>query len=379
MSKTRTIVVVTGTRAEFGLLDPVMRAIADYNLSGKGGRSKTRGTRGAGGCRLRLRTVVTGTHLTTGTWRNVRDAGFRIDARVPMQRRSTVSRSADVAALGRGVTGLGRQFAKLKADVVIVLGDRIEALAGACAASVGGYYLAHIHGGDQAQGVADESMRHAISKMAHIHFAATANSRRRLLRMGEHKQHVFQVGSPAADGLQDVTPAGDAPELIVIQHPIGAADRDEREWMEQTLDATAGYNRLVMAPNSDPGSKGIRAALKSSGVTVVENLLRERFVALLAGTGAITGNSSAGLIEAAVLKRPCVNIGPRQSGREAPGNVVACAYGERTVRAAVRRALRLDLRRKRHPYGDGHTGQRIAELLATIDLDGLPLHKRNSY
>jgi len=364
----RTIVVVTGSRADFGLLAPVMRAIDEQRSFGRNTKRK-----------LRLRTVVTGTHLTAGTWCDMRDAGFRIDAKVVMQRRDTVGRGADVAALGRGVIGLGKAFAALKPDVVLVLGDRIEALAAACAASVGGVHLAHLHGGDRACGVADEAMRHAISKLAHLHFAATANSRKRLIRMGELPASVFNAGSPSADGLRDVKPADEGPELIVMQHPTGASDGDERRWMLDTLRATDEFDRLVLAPNGDPGSRGIRSALRAGRCRVVDHLPRGRFLSLLAGAKVIVGNSSAGLIEAAVLKRPCVNVGPRQAGRDKPANVVDCDYGQRAVRRALRQALSLDLRRSRHPYGDGHAGQRIADRLASLDMASVSIRKHNAY
>ncbi len=362
MAAKRIIAVVTGTRAEFGLLAAVMRAISGH-------RSR----------RLRLRTIVTGPHLTTGTWRDITRNGFTVDAKVGMQKRGSVGRGADVEALGRGVTGIGRVLVQWQPDVVLVLGDRIEALAGACAASVGGYRLAHVHGGDRAQGVADESMRHAISKMAHLHFAATAGSRRRLIRMGEPPELTFRSGSPAVDGLSEIDPAARCPDLIVMQHPIGENDRQERAWMKQTLSATAGFDRLIMAPNGDPGSDGIQAALDDRRVDVGTHLPREKFLSLLAGSKAIVGNSSAGLIEAAVLKVPCVNIGSRQDGREKPRNVVDCSYGSRTVRRALKIALGLDTRRVRHPYGDGRAGQRIADILATINFDRVSIHKRNAY
>ena len=364
--RARTVMVVTGSRAEFGLLEPVMRAILQHRPAN-------------GGARLRLRTVVTGTHLTTGTWRDVRSAGFQIDARVPMQRRSRVGREADAEALGRGVSGMAKVMTALRPDVAVVLGDRIEALAVGCAACVGGHRLAHIHGGDRAVGVADDAMRHAISKMAHLHFAATADSSRRLVRMGESPEMVYNVGSPAVDGLADVEPEEDAPELIVVQHPIGASDADEYKWMCQTLAATAGYSRLVLAPNSDPGSRGVRRALRAAHVPVVEHMARGRFLSLLAGCGVVVGNSSAGLIEAAALRRPCVNIGPRQEGRLKPTSVLDCGYGRRAVRRAVEEALSGRRRRVRHPYGDGHSADRIARLLATIDLSTVPLRKQNAY
>jgi len=354
---------VTGTRAEFGLLLSVMRAIKANPY-------------------LELRTIVTGTHLTTGTWRDVRDAGFEIDAKVRMQRRDTTGRAADVAALGRGTAKMGDVFAQLNPDVVLVLGDRIEVFAAAAAASIGGFYVAHIHGGDRAEGVADEAMRHAVSKLAHLHFPGSASSRRRLVRMGEAKAQVFNVGSPAVDGLREVAPAKDAPKLIVMQHPIGEDPDRERRWMRATLRATLLHSRLVMEPNHDPGREGIMRALNTQdleGAEPTAHLPRERFLSLLKGARVIVGNSSAGLIEAAALRVPCVNIGPRQAGREKPGNVIDCDYGLGHVRKAVDQALNLDTSRLRHPYGNGRAGERIAEVLASVDLNVVPLRKRNAY
>jgi len=365
MTESRTIAVVTGSRSEFGLLRPVMRTIAEHEA-------------------LALRVVVAGLHLVTGTWRDVVVAGFEVDARVRMQRRGHVGRAEDARAVGRGIEGVARALDTLRPDVVLVLGDRIEAFAAASAASIGGWHVAHLHGGDRAEGVADEAMRHAISKLAHLHFPATAASRRRLIRMGEHRDHVIRVGSPAVDGLLDVEPSADAPEIIVLQHPVGDSDFVEAQHMRQTLEAVSGLveapDRItVLMPNGDPGSKGIRAAIASGGVRAIEHLPRHRFLGLLAGCRAIVGNSSAGLIEAAVLRRPAVNVGPRQAGREKPANVIDCVYGVEPVRAALRRAFELDLTSMRHPYGRPGVGRRIADHLARLDLDTIPLRKQNAY
>lgn len=349
--------MVTGTRAEYGLLEPVLRAIEAHPA-------------------LKLALIVTGTHLISGT---ARDVAFPIHARVPMQKAGEATRAGDVQALGRGIAGMGKVFAGLRPDAVVVLGDRVEVLAAAAAASVGGHLLVHIHGGDRADGVADEAMRHAVSKLAHVHLPATAQSRRRLIRMGENAGCVFVVGSPAIDGLAEVEAEANGPELIVLQHPIGAADADEQRWMSATLRATRKYSRLVLMPNHDPGRGGIVAAIRSAKVDAVDHLPRQAFLAQLKGARAIVGNSSAGLIEAAALRTACVNVGPRQAGRESPGNVVACDYGEQQVKAAIDEALSLDLRRSRHPYGRGDSGERIAQLLATLCLESIPLRKRNSF
>lgn len=351
------IAFITGTRAEYGLLRCVLDAAVAHDA-------------------IDARLVVTGTHLTTGS---VKDITHRVHGRVRMQDKDASGYDADVQALARGVEGFGRLFAALAPDAVVVLGDRVEVLAAAVSASVGGRLLVHIHGGDRAEGVADEAMRHAVSKLAHLHFPATAQSRDRLVRMGEDPQRVFNVGSPAIDALRHVSPADDAPALIVMQHPVGAASEEEYAWMDATLRATAGHGRLIFAPNHDPGHTGIRQAIADHGVAPVEHLPRERFLALLAGAKAIVGNSSAGLIEAAALRTACVNIGPRQGGREAPASVVHCGYGEDAVSAALGSALALDNADMQHPYGQGDTGPRIVETLTSLDLDALPRRKRNSY
>ena len=171
MPRKRTIAIVTGSRADFGLLVPVIQAVRANKA-------------------LRLRVIATGTHLSLGTWRDVART-VDIDAKVRMQTKAAVGRDADVAALGRGITGLGRAITDLRPHVVLVLGDRIEALAAGGAASVGGVHLAHIHGGDRAEGVADEAIRHAVSKLAHLHFAACRSSAERLKRM----QAVLNAGA----------------------------------------------------------------------------------------------------------------------------------------------------------------------------------------
>jgi hypothetical protein len=172
------------------------------------------------------------------------------------------------------------------------------------------------------------------------------------------------------------------PSGILLQHPIGATDREEERWMRQTLRAALdvlGGHFLVLGPNTDPGSDGTRRALLRICNKTQAHLPRSEFLRFLAASDVIVGNSSAGLIEAAALRIPCVNIGPRQNGREKPANVIDCGYGQRNVAAAIRKAMKLDPRRMKHPYGDGHAGKRIALVLATVDFTGVPVRKRNDY
>ncbi len=381
----RRIAVVTGTRAEFGLLEPVMWAILAREDQ-------------------QLAVIPSGTHLIAPaeTYREVKAAfGAHIADAVPMQVAGKTGRFADVEALGRGVSRFGRAFERLSPDWVVVLGDRIEAFAAASAASVGGLAVAHIHGGDRAEGVADEAMRHAITKLAHLHLPATARSRERILAMGERPEHVVAVGSPAIDGLAEIPAMADgpfrelgAPDAVLLFHPVGRPDEREEGAAATVVEAMlAGPRRRVLAlhPNFDPGRDGILRALEpaASGsggrLRLVKHLPRREFVGLLkrlSGSGGVlVGNSSAALIEAAALKLPAVDIGPRQAGRERAGNVVTAAgESKEQIGAAVRAAALVEREGLTHPYGDGGAGPRIAAALAAVNPhDPRLLRKRCAY
>ncbi|HAI12450.1 MAG TPA: UDP-N-acetylglucosamine 2-epimerase (hydrolyzing), partial [Phycisphaerales bacterium] len=315
------------------------------------------------------------------------------DGQIPMQRPGESGRISDSIALGMGMIGFGAVISRIRPDVVLVLGDRIEAMAGATAASVGGLHVAHIHGGDRAEGVADEAMRHAITKLSHIHFPASSQSAKRIIRMGEPQELVFNVGSPALDALADIDAADDTvmrncgfepdePFAMVLQHPVGLTDAAEARHMRATIKALGKMSNLVVMPNQDTGCVGIRDAIGRSKVKVVEHLKREQFIALLKRAAVLVGNSSAGLIEAAAVVKggiPVVNIGPRQNGREKPANVIDCDYGVESVSAAIKQALTQPPKCRKHPYGDGHAGKQIADILAKLNLSKLPTGKQNRY
>jgi UDP-hydrolysing UDP-N-acetyl-D-glucosamine 2-epimerase len=290
-------------------------------------------------------------------------------------------------------------FEGLRPDWVVVLGDRVEAFAGAAAASIGGAAVAHIHAGDRAEGIADEAMRHACSKMSHLLLAATESSAARLIRMGERAEDVRVVGSPAVDGLEEAAAMSDArarelgdPCAAVLLHPSGQSEEEERALARAVVAAAeaacAPGGALLLAPNHDAGRSAIMEELGAAsarlGWALVHHLPRGEFIGLLkrlaAGArGFLIGNSSAGLIEAAALRLPAVNVGARQAGRERPDNVIdAVSAGE--IAGAVARALALDRARITHPYGDGRAGERIAGLLAAVDPhDRVRLRKRCSY
>ncbi|MCH8507982.1 MAG: UDP-N-acetylglucosamine 2-epimerase [Phycisphaerales bacterium] len=359
----RRIAVVTGTRAEFGLLTPVMHAVRDRP-----------------DCELLV--IAAGAHLVQPalTFREVK-AKFPVADSIPMQTAGRVGRAHDVESLGKGIARFGRSFDRLRPDWVVVLGDRIEAFAAASAASVGGFAVAHLHGGDRAEGVADEAMRHAITKLAHLHLPATETSADRIRRMGEPDAHIIVVGSPAIDGLDAIEPMDDAayaelgsPRAVVLFHPIGRTDEPEEHAAHAIFEALEGVPTIALHPNLDPGRNGIMRALADapSHIRVQPHLERTRFVALLkrvaADGGGLVGNSSAGLIEAAALGCPSVDIGDRQAGRERCDALTAHApESPSAIRAAFDRITAARPAQWTHPYGDAHAGPRAARALAERD------------
>jgi UDP-hydrolysing UDP-N-acetyl-D-glucosamine 2-epimerase len=364
--------------------------------------------------RLELAVIAAGSHLVSPalTLRDVK-RHFNVAEVVPMQIAGRTGRFEDVESLARGVARFGRAFDKLRPHWVLVLGDRIEAFAAGIAASVGGFALAHVHGGDRAEGVADEAMRHALTKLAALHFPATAQSAERILRMGEDARRVHMVGSPAMDGLDAIAEMGEdawrdlgEPTCVFLMHPVGQPQEVEEAGASAVLEAlrSRGERVLTLMPNLDPGREGIVRAIEQaagmgaghappqasragSSVHAASHLEREKFVGLLKrfaraeAAGYMIGNSSAGLIEAAALRVPVVDIGARQGGRERCENVVHCAFAQPdAVLGAIDRARALDLSAMRHPYGDGNTGRRIANVLASVNaLEGSMLRKRNAY
>jgi len=374
----RRIAVVTGSRAEFGLLKPVIAAI---------GQEPT----------LEVSIIVAGSHLLApaNTHMEVRRA-FRVGAVVPMQLPGEHSRIEDAEAVGRGIARFARTYYKMNADCVVVLGDRIEAFAAASAASIGGVPLAHIHGGDRAEGVADEAMRHAISKLAHVHFPATQTSADRLVKMGEQPESVHNVGSPAMDGLLEIPMLNDAaasdmggPEVVILHHPCGLTDAQELATVQAITDyvASTGKRVIVLAPNHDPGRvtvlSALTAAVAKHNWKFIEHLPREQFVGLLKRLalrgGFLIGNSSAGLIEAAALNCRSFNVGPRQAGRETPASVVSVPEPSSAAIASAIAGHQMTAQ-PTHPYGDGHSGPRIACLLAQINFDApVLIRKRCAY
>lgn len=370
---------VTGTRAEFGLMRRVLLAIKNHPS-------------------LQLQLIVTGMHLHSAHGKSIdqiRKDGWRIDATVPWK--PAGSNAVMLASqTGSAISGLSKAFEKMKSDIVLVVGDRVEAFAAATAAHVSGRVLAHVHGGDRAAGQIDDALRHAISKLAHIHFPATRNSANRLIKLGEDRWRIHQVGSPGIDGItDDAAPAASLfrqfPRLrarrfaILLLHPVDGSTQVEAERTNAILSAmaNAGVPQVVaLYPNNDPGCDGIIRALKAaeSKLTyLLPDVARPMFLGLMRESAMLVGNSSSGIIEAASFGTPVVDIGPRQLGRDRSKNVTSVTYGQSAVRNAIARMWNdgKPLRwRGRNVYGGKGTAQRITDILAALDLNRPSLRRK---
>lgn len=375
----RRILYLTGTRADFGLMASTLRRIAD--------------TPG-----LHLQLAVTGTHLSVEhghTVDEVRATGLEIVSELPVDvlTRTGASMAHAVAGVLHGVTSL---LASDPPDALLLLGDRGEMLAGAIAALHVGVPCVHVHGGERS-GTVDEPVRHAISKLASYHFAATRDARERLLRMGEEDERIFVTGAPGLDGLAEQAAMRredclralqlplDEPFVLVVFHPVVQQAGDAAEQTRALVQALDGLALPVLwlEPNADAGSRAILDALAREqlppGSRRVRHLPRPLYCAAMRHCALMAGNSSSGIIEAASFGTPVVNIGDRQRRREHGPNVVDVA----TDVAAVAGALRSQLDHGRwpcdNPWGDGRAGERIADLLARLPLAAGLLEKSNSY
>jgi UDP-hydrolysing UDP-N-acetyl-D-glucosamine 2-epimerase len=371
MPKRRRVCFVTGTRAEFGLMRRVLETIRDHP-------------------QLTLQLIVTGMHLHAEHGRSIdeiRRRGWKIDAAVPWKHSG--NNSVELAAqTGRAIAHLAKAYERLKSDIVLVTGDRVEVFAAAAAGHISQRIVAHVHGGDRAAGQIDDSLRHAVSKLAHIHFPATASSNQRLLKLGEDRWRIHQVGSPGIDGIvKDAASIQQVhmkfPKLerhrfaLVVLHPVASSEPIEQQRARAVLKAIrrVGIEQsVVIYPNNDPGCRGIIRCWESNASHItylLKDAPRPLFLGLLRDCAMLVGNSSSGIIEAASFGTPVIDIGPRQQGRERGENVTNVAAGEAPVERAIRKVWNHGRPRRwrgRNPYGGKGTASRIAGVLAGLDL-----------
>lgn len=347
---------------------------------------------------LELDLIVTGMHLLAkygNTVEEIASSGLSICAKVPVTLGG--NDGSDMAiALGQQIVGMTQALLASKADIVLLLGDRGEMLAGAIAALHLNIPIVHIHGGELS-GTVDESIRHAISKLSHYHFTSTEESRHRLLKMGERPEKVFVTGAPGIDEILSATMEGKAeiyreygleenlPTALVLFHPVVQQAKDSEWQAGQLMDAViqSGVQALVIMPNADAGGDAIRKVMrvygKSASVVPLVHLPRLKYLSLLSAVDVMVGNSSSGIIEAASLKTAVVNVGDRQSNRERNDSVIDVDYYQSSIYEAIKKALEMDCSAIVNRYGDGNAGQAITRHLTQICLDYKILEKLNAY
>jgi UDP-N-acetylglucosamine 2-epimerase (non-hydrolysing)/GDP/UDP-N,N'-diacetylbacillosamine 2-epimerase (hydrolysing) len=373
----RKIAVLTGKRGGFGAMKPMLRRIvADPELE--------------------LTLVVTDQHLDPAFGATIAEVEreFPVAARIEMgpQDGSALARAR---ALGACLTNMAGALAELAPDVLVLYGDRGEVLAAATAAIHLRIPIAHVQGGD-VTGNVDELIRHAVTKLAHLHFPATAASAARIQAMGEEAWRVHVVGDNHLDCLiaGEYTPApelrcryeigdGEMP-ILVLLHPETTARRDSYADARFVFEAVLAQCRrtIMVYPCSDHGYDGIVRALDEvrdrPGVSVHKNIEAHDFWGLMAIASVIVGNSSAALIETPTLRLPAINVGERQRGRLRAGNVLDVPFETEAITAALRRAFtdRATLAACDQPFGDGHAGERIVNVLATVELGPRLFDKR---
>jgi UDP-N-acetylglucosamine 2-epimerase (non-hydrolysing)/GDP/UDP-N,N'-diacetylbacillosamine 2-epimerase (hydrolysing) len=376
MTSLRRICIVTGTRAEYGLLYWLMKAIvADLHLE--------------------LQIIATGMHLSPEfglTHRDIEADGFAIAEKVEMLLSSDTP-AGITKSMGLGVIGFADALDRLQPDVLVLIGDRFEILAAAQAALVACIPIAHIHGGETTEGAFDEGIRHAVTKMAQWHFVAAEPYRKRVIQMGEAPERVFDVGAPGLDHLTNLEWLARSeleralgislrtPLFLITYHPATLGDASPVTVIGELLAALDQFPTAAVIfthPNADTGGRALIdciddwVAKNADRAKAFVTLGQRRYLSLMREADVVIGNSSSGLIEAPALKKATVNVGDRQKGRLKAASVIDAAEKQADIAAAINNALskefRASLSRTVSLYGEGNVGEKIKDIMKTAQL-----------
>jgi GDP/UDP-N,N'-diacetylbacillosamine 2-epimerase (hydrolysing) len=378
----RKICVVTGTRAEYGLLRWVMEAIQKDPA-------------------LELQIIVTGMHLSPEfglTYREIEADGFSLNRKIE------VLTSSDTAvgiskSIGLGLIGFSEAFTDLQPDLLLILGDRYEILSAATAAMVACIPIAHLHGGEATEGLIDEAIRHSVTKMSHYHFVATEAYRQRVIQLGENPDRVKLVGGLGLDSINRVELMSKAEleasldfkfglrNLLVTFHPVTLESGSAEKQMQALLDALdqlKDTNIIFTLPNSDTGGRVIIQMIeafvqKRPHAKSFPSLGQKRYLSSIAHVDGVIGNSSSGLIEVPSFKKGTINIGERQDGRLRAKSVIDCAPTRACITAAIQQLysseFQTSLASVLNPYGIPGASEKIVNIIKQVDLRNI-LKKR---
>jgi GDP/UDP-N,N'-diacetylbacillosamine 2-epimerase (hydrolysing) len=376
---TRKICVVTGTRAEFGLLRWLMQEIQHEP-------------------ELELQVLATGMHLSPEfglTYREIEQAGFVINAKVEMLL-SADTASAVTKSMGLGLISYADAFDRLAPDLIVVLGDRFEIFAATAAALIAGIPVAHLHGGETTEGAFDEAIRHSITKMSHLHFVAAEEYRRRVIQLGEQPETVFLVGGLGIDAIKRIKLLDRVAleeslgfkfgqrNLLITFHPVTLEGQiSSGQQMDELLAALGELDDthlLFTMPNADTGGRELAAmvnqfAATRQNVRVYTSLGQLRYLSCMKYVDAVVGNSSSGLAEAPSMGIATINIGDRQKGRLSASSVINCEPTQQSISRALSTvfdpSFRSTLTSTKNPYGSGGASEKIAKIIKNYDLKDL--------
>lgn len=378
----RKICVVTGSRSEYGLLRWVMEGIREEPS-------------------LELQIISTGMHLSPEfglTYREIERDGFIIDRKVEMLLSSDTPTGL-AKSMGLGMIGFGETLHELQPDLMLVLGDRFEILSAVTAALVARIPIAHLYGGEVTEGAFDEAIRHSITKMAHLHFVAAEEYRRRVVQLGEHPDRVFVVGGLGIDSINRLAlldrPALEKSlgfelrdrNLLVTFHPVtldGPSSSQQMAELLAALETLEDTGLIFTMPNADTDGRALAKLVENfvidqPGACVFDSLGQLLYLSCIRNTDGVVGNSSSGLAEAPSFAKGTVNIGDRQQGRLRAESVIDCAPERAAIVAAVKHlyspSFQEKLKTVNNPYGDGGASSRVVETLAKVSLAGI-LKKR---
>lgn len=379
----RKILYISGTRADYGLIQSTLRNIANHP-------------------ELKLEIIATGMHLMEefGTTVNeIRKDEFTYHIIEATYKKD--DRRSMVEFIGVLLQKLSLKIKEINPDIILVLGDRGEMLAGAIAGVYLGIPVAHIHGGEVSSTV-DDFTRNATTKLAHIHFPATELSAERIIKMGEPEETVFVVGAPGLDSILYERLIGSEkiadtygldlsrPIIVVIQHPVSMEIEYAQDQIRQTLDAMVDlkFQTVVIYPNADAGGRQMIEIINSyehnPNLKVYKSIPRKEYLSLLKVASVLVGNSSSGIIEACSFRLPVVNIGTRQKGRERGENVIDADYEKGDIKSKIFMCLhdenfKQKVKNCNNPYGNGKAGEKITEILRSININEKLLQKKLSY
>lgn len=375
----RKICVLTGTRAEYGLLRWLMTDIQNDAV-------------------LELQVIATGAHLSPEfglTYRDIEADGFRIDRKVEMLL-SSDSPIGITKSMSLGLSGYADALSDLRPDLLVLLGDRYETFAAAAAALVAKVPVAHLHGGEITEGAFDDALRHAISKLSHLHFVALDDYRRRVIQLGERPESVFTVGGVGIDGMlrqpllsreqleQSLDLKFKRRNLLVTFHPAtleSAPPEVQMQELLQALDSLDDTQLIFTMPNADTGGRALMSmvdvfvAARPERAKAFASLGQQRYLSCLQFVDAVVGNSSSGVLEAPSFRIGTIDIGDRQRGRLKAASIIECAPQREQIVIALQRVysteFQASLREVKNPYGDGGASARIVSLLRDCPLDAL--------